>query len=156
VADGAEDKEHDMTKPDQTAIRNFGDHPDHPSGDAAQRPLLAAMGRGMRGVCPACGQGHVFTSYLSVARHCEACGEELFHQRADDLPAYLNIFVTGHVVVGAMMIFMDSEFLPIWGITLLTAAIAVMVAILMMRPLKGLVVGAQWALRMHGFGGHDD
>jgi uncharacterized protein (DUF983 family) len=52
--------------------------------------------------------------------------------------------------------FMDSEFLPVWGITLLTAAIAVAVAILLMRPLKGLVVGAQWALRMHGFGGHDD
>jgi uncharacterized protein (DUF983 family) len=145
-----------MTKLDDTAIRNFGDQPREPAGDVAARPLLASMGRGLLGVCPACSKGHVFTTFLSVARHCEVCGEELYHQRADDLPAYLNIFVTGHVVVGVMMMFMDSEFLPIWGITLLTAAIAVMVAILMMRPLKGLVLGAQWALKMHGFGGHDD
>jgi uncharacterized protein (DUF983 family) len=145
-----------MNKLNETAIRNFGDHGEQPAGDVAARPLLASMGRGLRGICPACGEGHVFASYLTVARHCEVCGEELYHQRADDLPAYLNIFVTGHVVVGVMMMFMDSEFLPLWGITLLTAAIAVAVAILLMRPLKGLVVGAQWALRMHGFGGHDD
>jgi uncharacterized protein (DUF983 family) len=145
-----------MNKHNQTTIRSFGEHPGEPSGDVAARPLLGSMGRGLRGRCPACGEGHVFTGYLAVARHCEVCGEELFHQRADDLPAYLNIFVTGHVVVGVMMMFMDSEFLPVWGITLLTAAIAVTVAILLMRPLKGLVVGAQWALRMHGFGGHDD
>lgn len=144
-----------MNKPSETAIRNFG-QPGEPAAEFAARPLLPAMGRGLRGVCPACGEGHVFTSYLTVARHCEACGEELYHQRADDLPAYLNIFVTGHVVIGTMMLFMDSEFLPVWGITLLTAAIAVAVSISMMRPLKGLVVGAQWALRMHGFGGHDD
>ena len=136
-----------MTKLNDGAIRNFGDQPGQTAGEVAARPLLASMGRGLRGVCPACGEGHVFTSYLSIARHCEVCGEELYHQRADDLPAYLNIFVTGHVVIGAMMLFMDSEFLPVWGMTLLTAAIAVAVADIddatAQGPGRGRAMGAE-------------
>ncbi len=137
-------------------MQTFGDHEDTTSGEAPKRPVMAAMARGALGTCPNCGKGRLFTLWLAVDPHCSNCGEELHHHRADDLPAYLNIFVTGHVVIGVMMLFLDSEFFPVWGLTVLTAAIAVAVAAAMMRPLKGMVVGAQWALSMHGFGGHDD
>lgn len=120
------------------------------------RPTGLAMRRGAAGRCPACGEGKLFGGYLATERECSACGEELHYHRADDLPAYLNIFVTGHVVIGAMMLVMDWNLLPLWALTGGTAAIAVTVAVLLMRPLKGAVVGAQWAMRMHGFGGHDD
>jgi len=122
----------------------------------AGRPFLQAVARGARGRCPACGEGRLFSRYLAVAADCPACGEELYHHRADDLPAYLNIFVTGHVVVGAMMVVMALELMSMWALTGLTAGVAVAAAIVLMRPLKGMVVGAQWALGMHGFGGHDD
>lgn len=120
------------------------------------RPFIASLGRGARGTCPACGEGEIFSRLLSVRPACEVCGEDLSHHRADDLPAYLNIFATGHVVVALMMIVMTWEILPIWALTGVTVAIAVAVAVAFMRPLKGMVVAAQWALRMHGFGGHDD
>ena len=55
-----------------------------------------------------------------------------------------------------MMIFMKWDFLGLWQTTMLTVAIAVLAAVALMRPIKGMVVGTQWALRMHGFGGHDD
>ncbi len=146
-----------MTKPGKTsAMRTFGDHEEASHIEAPKRPVWQAMARGAFGTCPNCGKGRLFTRWLAVDPHCNHCGEELFHHRADDLPAYLNIFVTGHVVIGVMMLFLDSEFLPVWGLTVMTAAIAVAVAAAMMRPLKGMVVGAQWALSMHGFGGHDD
>ena len=38
----------------------------------------------------------------------------------------------------------------------LTMAVSILAAWALMQPLKGMVVGTQWALRMHGFGGHDD
>lgn len=121
-----------------------------------ERALMPAMLRGARGACPNCGEGKLFSRYLAVEANCPACSEDLSHHRADDLPIYLNIFVTGHVVIGAMMLFLDSEFLPMWGLTLLTVMIAVATSVALMRPLKGIVIGAQWAMRMHGFGGHDD
>jgi len=33
----------------------------------------------------------MFSGFLQVVDRCGACGEELFHQRADDFPPYLVI-----------------------------------------------------------------
>jgi len=87
---------------------------------------------------------------------CEVCGEEMKHHRADDLPAYLVVMIVGHVVVGAFlgaeMMFKLStwQHLAIWGPLTLVMALA------LLQPVKGAVVGLQWALYMHGFGGNDD
>jgi uncharacterized protein (DUF983 family) len=138
-----------------TKLQTFGEDESH-GGQAGGRPLVAAMQRGARGACPHCGEGRLFSRWLAVEPRCESCGEELFHQRADDLPAYLNIFITGHVVVALILLIIDAEFLPEWGMILLASGVALAFAVAMMRPLKGMVIGAQWALAMHGFGGHDD
>lgn len=124
--------------------------------DEPKRPLLDAMARGGRCKCPSCGNGSLFSRYLKTVDHCAACGEAMHHHRADDLPAYLNIFLVGHVVVGFMLMLMTWEILSMWSLTAATVVISVICAVLLMRPLKGIVVGAQWALQMHGFGGHDD
>ena len=120
------------------------------------RPLMQAMTRGFLGRCPHCGKGRLFGKFLKVADRCDACGEEYHHHRADDLPAYLVIFIVGHVVVGA---FMGAErwfdlstwqHLAIWGPLTLVMTLA------LLQPVKGAVVGLQWALRMHGFSGKPD
>lgn len=120
------------------------------------RPVLGAMLKGVRGKCPSCGVTPLFAKGLKVQDCCQNCGEELHHHRADDLPAYLNIFIVGHIVVAATMVVMDMKILSLWPLVTLSAVSAVLLALLLMRPLKGMVVGVQWALRMHGFGGHDD
>ncbi|MEC9342871.1 MAG: DUF983 domain-containing protein [Pseudomonadota bacterium] len=119
------------------------------------RPVLPAVIRGARCRCPACGEGRLFDRMLAVEPECQSCGEVLRHHRADDLPAYLNILLTGHIVVGATMPLMMLTDLSMWTQTSLTALVAVTSAALSMRPLKGMVVGAQWAMRMHGFGGDE-
>jgi len=122
----------------------------------ADRPFLPSLWRGFRGTCPACGKGKLFSRGLTIAPQCPVCGEELHHHRADDLPAYLNILVTGHIAVGTVMPIVGLGLMSVWPLTFLAIAITVTASILFMRPLKGMVVGAQWALRMHGFGGHED
>jgi uncharacterized protein (DUF983 family) len=124
--------------------------------DADRRPLFTAMFRGASGRCPACGHGNLFSRYLATAEQCGHCHTVLGHHRADDLPAYLNIMVIGHVVVGAMMFLMTYELLGMWELAATTIAVAFVCAVALMRPLKGAVIGAQWALSMHGFGGHVD
>lgn len=122
----------------------------------APRPLLRSLARGFSGRCPHCGSGRIFSFMLATNAACAACGEPLHHHRADDLPPYLNIFLTGHVVVGAMLTAMVISGWPMWAFAAATVAIATGVSVALMRPLKGAVIGAQWALRMHGFGGHED
>ena len=120
------------------------------------RAAAPAMIKGARGKCPSCGTTKLFTGGLKVQDKCANCQEEFHHHRADDLPAYLNIFIVGHIVVAATMIVMDAKILSLWPLIGLACVSAILLAVVLMRPLKGMVVGAQWAMRMHGFGGHDD
>ncbi len=121
-----------------------------------ERSFMQAAMRGFACKCPSCGEGKVFDGFLSVTPICEACSEDLSHQRADDLPAYLNIFVVGHVVIGAMMVLMTWDLMGMWATMAVTIFLCVAASIVLMHPLKGMVVGTQWALRMHGFGGNHD
>lgn len=127
-------------------------------GNSAEtdRPLMPAILKGARSKCPSCGVSKLFTSGTKVMDQCNVCQEEFHHHRADDLPAYLNVLVIGHIIVGLMMIVYIMDLLDTWTLMALTIAVAVFASILLMRPIKGMVVAAQWALRMHGFGGHRD
>jgi uncharacterized protein (DUF983 family) len=116
-----------------------------------KRMLLPAIGRGLRCKCPKCGEGSLFRAYLRVNDACPACGEELHHHRADDLPAYIAIVLVGHILGGVMlhleMAYHVQPVVYLW--TLLPLAIILPLALLPI--IKGGVVGLQWAIRMHGF-----
>ena len=119
--------------------------------DRAVRPAARSLMRGFRGTCPACGQGKLFSRFLHVSPACPNCREALHHHRADDMPAYVVIFIVGHLVVGAYML-VDRLFAVEWWQHLLVWSPAtVALSLLLLQPVKGAVVGLQWAWRMHGF-----
>jgi uncharacterized protein (DUF983 family) len=120
------------------------------------RSIKQAMWRGFQVRCPACGQGHLTTSYLKVAPTCNACGEDLSHQRADDAPPYFTIMVVGHVVI-PLLWFVERYYAPpmlpqiiIWPI------IIAALSLWLLPRVKGTIVGLQWATKMHGFGSQND
>jgi uncharacterized protein (DUF983 family) len=121
-----------------------------------ERSVAQAMWRGARGRCPHCGQGRLFGSFLKTVDRCQRCGETISHHRADDLPAYLVIFVVGHVVVGAFMSVQAVLELSTWTHLAIWAPATVIASIMLIGPAKGSIVGLQWALYMHGFGGEVD
>lgn len=106
--------------------------------------------------CPSCGEGKLFASYVKTRDHCDNCGEAFHHHRADDLPAYLVILVVGHIVVGSFMGVEATSTLSLWQHLAIWIPVTIAMSLAMLRPTKGAVVGLQWALYMHGFGGHDD
>jgi uncharacterized protein (DUF983 family) len=121
------------------------------------RPLWTAMARGLLGRCPNCGKGKLFASYLTVVKQCDNCGEVMHHHRADDLPAYLVVVIVGHVVVGAFMsLEAASNTLSLGQQLAIWIPLSIALAAGLLRPVKGAVVGLQWALYMHGFGGEPD
>ena len=122
----------------------------------AERDNWRSIKRGFWGRCPCCGEGQIFYRYLKVNESCSVCHTELHHQRADDAPPYLTILVVGHVV-GAMMLAVEewNDTIPI-RIHAIVWPIQVLVLCLTLLPrFKGALIGYQWALRMHGFGGQD-
>lgn len=124
---------------------------EHHTGRPA-RPVWEAIKRGFLGRCPHCGEGRLFTAYLKVADRCPNCGEVLSHHRADDLPAYLVVVIVGHVVLGAFMAVEATSNLSTWQHLAIWLPVTLVMALALIRPVKGAVVGLQWALYMHGFG----
>ncbi len=122
-------------------------------GRPAERDWRLAIGRGLIGKCPHCGEGKLFRAFLKPVDACEACGEPMHHQRADDLPPYVVITIVGHIVVGGLLMAEKYAAWPMWLHMTVWPALTILLAIPMMQPVKGGVVGLQWALRMHGFGG---
>ena len=117
-----------------------------------ERPTGPAVMRGLKRRCPNCGEGHMFAGYLKVADTCPECGEELYHHRADDGPAYLTILLVGHIlgfVIHIMWVNWRPE--PLTMATVLSIG-AVALSLFLLPRMKGMVVGIQWARRMHGFG----
>jgi uncharacterized protein (DUF983 family) len=110
------------------------------------------MLRGARGQCPACGVGRLFRGYVTVAPACSVCGTDFSPQRADDLPAYLTIVAVGHVIVAGMLTVEQRWHPELWVHLSLWLPLTVILAVGLLRPIKGAVVGLQWALKMHGFG----
>lgn len=116
-----------------------------------ERDGMQAVLRGMRGLCPACGQGRIFRALLKVNDECPSCGEALHHHRADDFPAYINIVIVGHIVV-PLVLAVETAYAPAyWVHAALWLPLTLILAFAMMHPIKGAVVAWQWATRMHGF-----
>ena len=122
----------------------------------AERPTGEAIRRGVFGRCPNCGEGRLFRAWLKPVDACETCHEDMHHQRADDLPAYLVILVAGHLVVGGFTAVEAVTALSMWQHLAIWIPVLLVLSLGLLQPVKGGVIGLQWALRMHGFGGHDD
>ena len=119
---------------------------------SAPRNTWAAMRRGARLRCPACGVGRMFHRYLKVSDHCPQCGEALHHQRADDAPPYMTIFVVGHIVLPLLLFVERGWSPPDWVHAALWIPLTLVLTLAILPAIKGALIGLQWALRMHGFG----
>lgn len=137
---------------------------DFPQGYATNRPLPTdgerelrpALMRGWKRRCPCCGGGPMMKGYLTVRDECPVCGEELYHHRADDGPAYLTILIVGHLmapILGAVFVAFRPDPLVLIAIF---ATGTVALSLYLLPRFKGMMVAFQWAKRLHGFGKDQD
>ena len=121
------------------------------TGLVEKRDVWTAMKRGFRGRCPRCGEGKLFRAFLKVDDHCSACQLDFTPHRADDLPAYLVIVIVGHIIV-PMILWIETDYSPPVPLQLaIYLPLTLILSLVLLQPVKGAVVGVQWALRMHGF-----
>jgi uncharacterized protein (DUF983 family) len=110
------------------------------------------MARGLMCRCPSCSKGNLFRKFLKVNDACPHCGQELHHHKADDAPPYFTMMIVGHILIPAVVI-VERVWHPDMLLQLavwLTLTFGMTIALL--QPVKGAIVGLQWALGMHGFG----
>jgi uncharacterized protein (DUF983 family) len=115
------------------------------------RPIRPALSRALRGRCPACGTGRLFSRFLKVAPACTHCGLRLDGHQADDFPAYIVILLLGHILVPLMIEVNAALAIPFGWQAALWPTLAVLLATAMIQPVKGAVIAFQWSRRMAGF-----
>ena len=129
------------------------------AGDEAARAWLARqelpklplmIARGGAGRCPVCGQGRLYGGYLRVVARCASCAAPLGLVRADDAPPYFTIFITAHVIIAAVVVTDQRTELPIWAMIAFFLPLTVMIAMLLLRPVKGATVGVMLKLGLIG------
>ena len=138
-----------------TTLLMTGPENDDSDEKADERPLLPALLCGWRGRCPNCGGGPMMDGYLKVRHSCAACGEELHHHRADDLPAWATILIVGHFLVSGLVMVESNFRPPLWVHWSIWPVVTLGLTMWFLPRVKGMIVALQWSKRMHGFGRSD-
>jgi uncharacterized protein (DUF983 family) len=102
------------------------------------------IGRGLRGRCPRCGEGHLFQGFLTLRPACERCGLDYSFADAGDGPAVFVILLGGFIVVFAAMVVEFMYQPPYWVHAALWIPLILLFTLGPLRPIKGLLIALQY------------
>ena len=108
--------------------------------DETTNPALT----GIKGLCPRCQRGHLFTGYLTLATSCEVCGLDYSFADPADGPAF---FAMSIAAVPALLFALWFQFRfepPLWMHLIITLPLTVGACVVLLRPLKGWLVCSQY------------
>ncbi len=112
-------------------------------GGASLSPFIT----GLRGRCPRCGQGRLFSGFLTVAPRCGVCDHDLSFADSGDGPAVFVSLVGGILVLGAALAVEIAYEPPLWIYAIVFVPLALVVCLGLLRPFKGLLIAAQYVNR---------
>lgn len=109
-------------------------------GDETVSPVAA----GLKGRCPRCGEGKLFAGLLKIGERCHVCGLDFGPVDTGDGPAVFAILFLGFAVTfGALAV----EILytpPYWVHAVLWTPMIGIGALVVLRPLKGVLACLQY------------
>lgn len=119
------------------------DFVDLPSG------WLPALFRGLKGCCPRCGKAPLFRKWLKPVERCAHCRQDWSLQQADDFPAYIGIFVVGHLLAPVVIMMIGTFHMSAWATLATILPVAIILLLATLQNTKGAVIAFLW---WHGIG----
>ena len=113
--------------------------------DKAIWPPVEPISAGLRGRCPRCGEGRLFSGFLMVGTRCVNCGLDYSFADAGDGPAVFVILLIGFVVVGLALWLEVTVNPPLWVHLALWIPLALVLSLVALRLIKGVLVTLQYA-----------
>ncbi len=107
-------------------------------------PAISSLAAGWSAVCPRCGQGKLFDGFLALQKKCEACGLDYGFADTADGPAVFVMLVVGFIVVGGALAVEILYQPPYWLHGALWLPLALILSLLMLRPLKAWMMAQQY------------
>ena len=115
--------------------------------DERGRSTASILASGLCGRCPRCGRGALFDGFLKITDRCQVCGLEFSGHDAGDGPAVAVIFILGTGIVGLAWLLEVLLSPPLWVHAVIWLPLTVIGTVVLLRPLKGLTVAAQYRFR---------
>jgi uncharacterized protein (DUF983 family) len=103
-------------------------------------PVLA----GLKGRCPNCGEGSLFSGFLAVSPRCEACGQDLSQADSGDGPVVFILLIVG--AIGCFgLLFTEVAFRPpVWLEIVIWLPLMGALTLAALRPFKGVMIALQF------------
>ena len=102
--------------------------------------------------CPRCGEGKLYSGLLTVRESCPVCGLDLRESDTGDGATVFVMFFLCILIVG-MALWVDVAFAPpLWVHAVLWPVPTLVLAIVLMRPVKAAVVALQYRHRASEMG----
>jgi uncharacterized protein (DUF983 family) len=118
-----------------------GEQGDAMTDDYPPQPPIST---GLAGRCPRCGEGKLFSGFISVAPRCNACGLDLAFADSADGPAVFIMLIGGFLIVG-FALWLEVAYEPaFWVHVVTTLPIALIVSLGLLRPFKGVMIALQY------------
>ncbi|MCA0424934.1 MAG: DUF983 domain-containing protein [Proteobacteria bacterium] len=99
---------------------------------------------GLRGRCPACGEGALFKGFIALPEKCSNCGLSYKFADSGDGPAVFVILLAGFLMIGLMFFVEQAYAPPLWLHLVIFIPLTLIVCLGMLRPLKGILIALQY------------
>ena len=119
------------------------------TGEVRAAPLAVAA---LRCRCPRCGEGPLYKGLLTVRERCPVCDLDLRQADTGDGPTVFVMFFLSILVVGAGVWVEFTFSPPLWVHVVLWPVPTLVLAVLIMRPAKALMVALQYRTRASEMG----
>jgi uncharacterized protein (DUF983 family) len=106
--------------------------------------LLGSIFAGLSCACPRCGEGKLFSGFLTLRPRCEVCGLDYGFVDSGDGPAVFIMFLAGFIVVGAALVTEIVYRPPYWVHAALWLPLILIVTLGPLRSMKGLLIALQY------------
>src|ERR1041385_8244195 len=116
------------------------------------RSQLTTMLAGLACRCPRCGNGKLFSGYITLKPRCEVCGLDYAFIDAGDGPAVFVILLAGFVVVGCALVVEFKYAPPFWLHAVLWLPLILATTLWPLRAMKGLLIALQYCHQAAGGG----
>ncbi|HUI20112.1 MAG TPA: DUF983 domain-containing protein [Methylocella sp.] len=110
----------------------------------AEYPPQSPFVCGLRGTCPRCGKGSIFSGFLALAPRCSSCGLDFGFVDSGDGPAVFVTLFGGFIVLGVALWTELTYEPPLWVHLVVFLPLALIVCLGLLRPLKATLIALQY------------
>lgn len=99
---------------------------------------------GIKGLCPRCQTGRLFSGFLKLAPRCEVCGLDYSFADPADGPAFFSMSIVAFPALAFALWLQLTYDPPYWLHLFATLPLTAGAGILLLRPFKGWLVCSQY------------